>query len=154
MEDPRRLQSLFVHSKADKVIDGMEAASPFVVEQLVRRRSIARDLYQHRRHTVATLYCVAYCQLYHLICVGRYFFLFKVWAKFESTSGSSQHILQMYRLHLPQKMLMSSSYTFVLLASFKNRIFSTIGLASRSKAPYTRAKIIYTRVVEASPAMV
>ena len=74
--------------------------------------------------------------------------------KFESTSGSSQHILQIYQQQLPLKMLMSSSYPFVLLACFKSRRFSTIGVASVPKAPYTRMRIVYTRVVEASPAMV
>ena len=53
MEGLRRSQRLYVHSQADKVIDGMEAASLFVVEYLVKRRSIARDLYQRRRYTVA-----------------------------------------------------------------------------------------------------
>ena len=69
------MQSLFVHSKADKVIDGMEAASPIVVEQLVRRRSIARDIYQHRRHTVAASYCFSYRQLPYLTHVpaGSFF---------------------------------------------------------------------------------
>ena len=33
MEDPRRLQGLLVRSKANKVMDDMEAASLVVVEQ-------------------------------------------------------------------------------------------------------------------------
>lgn len=83
-EGRRRLQSLFVCSKADQVIDGMEAASLFVIEQLVRRSSIARDLYQHRRHTVAASYCVSYRQLQHLTYIPTGTFLVNVWATFES----------------------------------------------------------------------
>ena len=77
-------QSLFVCSKADQVIDSMEAASLFVIEQLVRRSSIARDLYQHRRHTVAASYCVSYRQLHHLTYIPTGTFLVNVWATFEA----------------------------------------------------------------------
>ena len=75
LEDPERLQGLFVRCKADTVINAMEAASLFVVEQLVRRSAKARDIYQHRRHTVAVSYCISHCQLPYLTYVpaGTFF---------------------------------------------------------------------------------
>ena len=81
IEDSGRLQSLFVHSKADKVTDGVEVVSLFVVEHLVRRRSIARDLYQPRRHTVTASYCVSYRQLHHLTDVLAGTFMVNVWGR-------------------------------------------------------------------------
>ena len=52
-----------------------------------------------------------------------------------------------------QKTSITSSCTSVFLASFKDRRDLTVGLASESKAPYTRVRIIAC-AVEASPAMV